>query len=33
MPELGLIGQTSLYFDVWGYGVRVRADWGGVGVL
>ena len=33
VSELALIGQTSLYFDVWGNGVRVRVDWGGVDVL
>ena len=33
VPELGLIGEVSVYFDGWGYGARVRADLGGVGVL
>ena len=33
VPELGLIGEVSMYCDVWGYGVRVGADWPDVIVL
>ena len=33
VSELGLIGEVSMYFDVWSYGARVRADWPDVIVL